>query len=124
MAIFRLIFKIKIFTSRLFKKFQHICIIKLIKRTMSERTVHCIKYKQDLPGLKSQPLPGELGKQIFENVSQNAWNEFIEFFKMVINEYRLDLTTPIADEVFKQKALEYFFSDELKMPEGYVPPKA
>jgi Fe-S cluster biosynthesis and repair protein YggX len=89
---------------------------------MSERIVHCIKYKQGLPGLKTQPIPGELGKLIFENVSQKAWDEFTEYFIMVINEYRLDLTTPIADEIFKQKAREFFFSNEIKMPEGYIPP--
>ncbi len=89
---------------------------------MSERMVKCIKLGQELPGLKSQPTPSELGKRVFENVSQKAWDEFVEYFKMVINEYRLDLTSPMADQVFEQKMQEYFFSDDLNMPEGYVPP--
>ncbi len=89
---------------------------------MSERTVNCVKFKQELPGLESQPMPGELGKMIFENVSKQAWNEFVEYFKMVINEYRLDLTNPIADQIFEQKAREYFFGDNISMPEGYIPP--
>jgi Fe-S cluster biosynthesis and repair protein YggX len=42
---------------------------------------------------------------------------------MVINEYRLDLTSPMADQVFEQKADEYFFSDNYRMPDGYVPEK-
>ncbi len=42
---------------------------------------------------------------------------------MVINEYRLDLTSPMADQIFEQKIEEYFFSDNLKMPEGYIPPE-
>jgi Fe-S cluster biosynthesis and repair protein YggX len=41
---------------------------------------------------------------------------------MIINEYRLDLTNPLADQIFQQKAEEYFFSDNAAMPEGYVPP--
>jgi Fe-S cluster biosynthesis and repair protein YggX len=90
---------------------------------MTERLVFCIKLKQELPGLKSPPTPSELGKKIFENVSQKAWEEFLEYFKMVINEYRLDLTSPIADQILEQKMQEYFFSDDLKMPEGFVPPK-
>lgn len=89
---------------------------------MSVRMVKCIKLGQELPGLKSPPSPSELGKKVYENVSEQAWKEFLEHFKMVINEYRLDLTSPLADQVFEQKMEEYFFSDEVKMPEGYVPP--
>jgi len=88
---------------------------------MSERIVKCIKLGADLPGLESPPLPNELGQRIFENVSKQAWAEFLENFKMVINEYRLDLTSPMADQVFEQKAEEYFFSENYRMPDGYVP---
>jgi Fe-S cluster biosynthesis and repair protein YggX len=69
-------------------------------------------------------MPGEIGKKIYEQVSQQAWNEFVEYFKMIINEYRLDLTNPLADQIFQQKAEEYFFSDNAAMPEGYVPPES
>jgi len=90
---------------------------------MAEKIIKCIKLGEELPGLKSPPIPNELGKKIYENVSQKAWNEFLEYFKMVINEYRLDLTSPMADQIFEQKIEEYFFSDNLKMPEGYIPPE-
>ena len=90
---------------------------------MSERIVKCIKLGQELPGLEEPPTPTELGKKVFENVSKQAWDEFMEYFKMVINEYRLDLTSPMADQIFEQKIEEYFFSDNSKMPEGYIPPK-
>lgn len=90
---------------------------------MSERLVNCIKLGAELPGLDAPPLPNELGKRIYENVSKDAWNEFLEHFKMVINEYRLDLTSPMADQVFEQKAEEFFFSDNYRMPEGYIPEK-
>ena len=90
---------------------------------MGERIVKCIKLGEELPGLKSPPTPSELGKKVFENVSQKAWDEFLEYFKMVINEYRLDLTSPMADQIFEQKMQEYFFSDDLRMPEGFVPPE-
>ena len=90
---------------------------------MSERMVKCIKLGQELPGLDSPPTPSELGKKVYENVSKQAWDEFVEYFKMVINEYRLDLTSPMADQIFEQKMNEYFFSDNPQMPEGYVPPQ-
>ena len=89
---------------------------------MSTRMVKCIKLGEELPGLSAPPSPTELGKKVYENVSEEAWKEFLEHFKMVINEYRLDLTSPMADQIFEQKMQEYFFGDEVVMPEGYVPP--
>jgi len=90
---------------------------------MSDRMVKCIKLGQELPGLDSPPTPSELGKKVYENVSKQAWDEFVEYFKMVINEYRLDLTSPVADQIFEQKMNEYFFSENPQMPEGYIPPE-
>ncbi len=90
---------------------------------MSARMVNCVKLGAQLPGLEAPPLPNELGRRIYENVSAEAWKEFLEHFKMVINEYRLDLTSPMADQIFEQKAEEYFFSDNYRMPEGYIPEK-
>ena len=90
---------------------------------MSQRIVKCIKLGQELPGLAAPPVPTDLGKKVYENVSQEAWNEFLEYFKMVINEYRLDLTSPMADQIFEQKIEEYFFSNNPRMPEGYIPPQ-
>ena len=37
------------------------------------RTVHCAKLKKDLPGLAYPPVPGELGKRIWANISKVAW---------------------------------------------------
>lgn len=90
---------------------------------MEERKVKCIKLNEMLTGLDSPPMPNELGKRIYDNVSKQAWKEFLEQFKMVVNEYRLDLTTPLADQVFGQKAEEYFFSESYNMPDGYIPEK-
>jgi Fe-S cluster biosynthesis and repair protein YggX len=88
---------------------------------MSVRMVKCIKLGQELPGLNSPPSPTELGRKVYENVSEQAWKEFLEHFKMVINEYRLDLTSPMVDQIFEQTMQEYFFGDEIIMPEGYIP---
>ena len=38
------------------------------------RMVHCVKLGKEAEGMKFPPLPNELGKRIFENVSQEAWN--------------------------------------------------
>ncbi len=37
-----------------------------------ERIVHCRKLKRDLPGLNREPYRNELGRRLYEEVSQNA----------------------------------------------------
>ncbi|MCC6220770.1 MAG: oxidative damage protection protein [Deltaproteobacteria bacterium] len=65
---------------------------------MSERVVICSRYGKELPGLESVPIEGELGREIFEKVSKEAWDEWNDHIMIrVINEYRLDL---IEDEQF------------------------
>ena len=42
------------------------------------RTVQCIKLGQEAEGLDFPPYPGELGKRIYENVSKQAWADWID----------------------------------------------
>lgn len=59
------------------------------------RTIKCIKYAQDLPGLAKPPFPGPLGKEIFEKVSAQAWSEWKDHMQIkVLNEYRLNMSDP------------------------------
>jgi len=57
------------------------------------RTVSCKKLGKDLPGLESVPFDGELGQEIFDNISAEAWKEWEDDMMIkVINEYRLNLS--------------------------------
>ena len=59
---------------------------------MSTRNVHCIKFGKEMPGLEKPPFPGELGKRIYDQVSQAAWSDWRENMQIkVINEYRLNM---------------------------------
>ena len=89
---------------------------------MSEHTVHCVKLKEDLPGLTSPPIPGPLGKKIQEQVSAQAWKMFEEHFIMVTNENRLDLMDDSTNQIFFDQIEEFLFQDSAKPPQGYVPP--
>ena len=86
------------------------------------RTVHCIKLHRDLPGLDRLPIPGKLGEKIYQNVSKQAFKMFAEHFKMIVNEYRLDLSSPATDKVYEEQLREYFFGEGMKLPDEYVPP--
>lgn len=70
---------------------------------MSERTVQCAKLGRELPGLDAPPFGGELGQEIFERVSADAWTMWADDMMIkVINEYRLNL----AEEEHYTKLLE------------------
>lgn len=90
---------------------------------MSEqRMVHCVKLKQDLPALDAPPIPGPLGKKIYEEVSAEAWKQFEAHFIMVTNENRLDLMDDSTNAIFFDQIDAFLFKDSAKPPEGYVPP--
>jgi len=52
--------------------------------------VFCVKLKKQLPGLDEPPFDTELGQKIYDNVSEEAWRQWTEFCKMILNEYRLN----------------------------------
>ena len=88
-----------------------------------QRIVHCIKLNKDLPGLKKAPLPGELGQKIFDNVSQQAFKMFLDYCRMIKNEYHLDLSSPNTDKIFEEQIKEYFFGGGGQLPDEFVPEK-
>jgi len=87
---------------------------------MAEHTVFCVKLKKELPGLDEPPFDTELGKKVYENVSRDAWHSWMEFCKMLLNEYRLN---PARKEDQEVKQMEqYFFGEGSALPAQYVPP--
>ncbi|HXR75214.1 MAG TPA: oxidative damage protection protein [Bryobacteraceae bacterium] len=87
------------------------------------RTVFCAKLKKELPGLDEAPFDGHpLGQRIYENVSKEAWTMWVDQMKMIMNEYRLNLGTPEAQEFLLQQMDAYFFGEGAVHPPGYVDP--
>lgn len=88
-----------------------------------QRLVQCVKLGRELPGVRYQPFRGELGRRIYQNVSQEAWQMWIEHSKMIVNEYRLDLTSEKAHEVLKEQCAAFFFGEgeQAAPPPDYVP---
>jgi Fe-S cluster biosynthesis and repair protein YggX len=87
----------------------------------SGRTVHCVKFQKDLPGLDAPPWPGELGQRIYENVSGQAWKLWEERMKMILNEYRLMPWQKEAQELIGKHMEDFFFGEGAALPPGYVP---
>ena len=89
----------------------------------SGRTVKCVKFGKELPGLDEPPWPGEVGQKIFENVSVEAWGMWKEHMKMVLNEFRLQPWQPEAQEIIEQQMDAFFFGEGAALPPDYVPPQ-
>ena len=88
------------------------------------RMVQCVKLGKELPGLKVAPLPNALGQKIFDNVSQEAWNGWLSYQTMLINENRLSLADARAREYIAGQMENYFFGEQVDGISGYTPPSA
>ncbi len=87
------------------------------------RMVQCVKLGREAEGLERPPYPGNLGQRIFDSVSKEAWQSWIKFQTMLVNENRLNLADAKARQFLAQQMENYFFGAEAQMPAGYVPPK-
>ena len=75
-----------------------------------------------LPGLDFAPYPGDLGKRIFENVSKQAWESWVNHQTMLINEYRLTPVDPKARKFLEEEMEKFFFGEGSDVPKEFVAP--
>jgi len=85
------------------------------------RMVHCAKLGKELPGVVYKPFDNELGQRIYDNISQEAWKMWLEHSKMLINEYRLDLTSEHGQKVWMTELERYFFGEGSQLPPEFKP---
>ena len=86
------------------------------------KKVHCQLLDQELDALTFQTYPGELGKRIFENISQQAWQQWLALQTMLINENRLSPINPEHRAYLEVEMEKYFFGEGSEKPQGYVAP--
>jgi len=87
------------------------------------RMVNCVVLKREAEGLARQMWPEELGKRIFDNVSKEAWQRWIEHQTMLINEYRLNALDPNARRFLSEEMEKYFFGEGSQKPGEFVAPE-
>ncbi len=88
------------------------------------RTVHCIKLQTEAEGLDFPPYPGPLGKMLYEQVSKQAWKEWLELQKRLVNENRLNLADQKARKYLEEQMQRHFFGGGADQATGFVPPAA
>ena len=85
--------------------------------------VQCVVLKREAEGLERIPYPGELGRRIYENVSKEAWAQWLKQQTMLINEYRLTPIEPKARKFLEGEMEKFFFGTGSAAPQGYQPPE-
>jgi Fe-S cluster biosynthesis and repair protein YggX len=86
------------------------------------RMVNCVKLGKEAEGLDFPPVPGELGKRIWEHVSKEAWAGWLRHQTMLVNENRLNLADVRARKYLLQQMEKHFFGEGADVAQGYVPP--
>lgn len=86
------------------------------------RMVNCVRLGREAEGLAYAPWPGELGKRIYDNVSKQAWAEWVARQTMLINENRLSPLEPKARAFLETEMRKFLFEGGSEAPAGYVPP--
>lgn len=86
------------------------------------RMVNCIKLGREAEGLDFPPYPGPLGQRIYENVSKEAWQQWIKLQTMIINENRLSLVEAKHRKYLAEQVEKHFFGSGADGVQGYVPP--
>ena len=89
---------------------------------MSDRTVFCIKLQKELPGLPKPPFKNDLGKQIYEQVSAEAWEQWRKDSPKYINTYRIVLATPEGQAQMNDLCSKYFGLKEGELPQTAFTP--
>ena len=86
------------------------------------RMVNCIKLGHEAEGMDFPPMPGELGKKLYESVSKEAWAQWLRMQTMIINENRLNLADAQHRKYLTDQVHKHFFGDGADLVVGFVPP--
>lgn len=86
------------------------------------RMVQCAKLKREAQGLDYPPYPGDLGVKIWQSISKEAWEQWIDIQTRLVNENRLNLADARARKYLAEQMQQFLFEDIDIEAQGYVPP--
>lgn len=95
----------------------------IISMINMSKQVFCNKLNQTLDALDSPPFPGPLGEKIYDRISKQAWQAWLQHQTMLINEYRLSLIDPKSRLFLQEEMEKYFFGEGSEPPPGFLAEK-
>jgi Fe-S cluster biosynthesis and repair protein YggX len=85
------------------------------------RKVQCLFLKREAEGLDYLPYPGVFGKRIYDNISKEAWAQWVAHQTMLINENRLTPIEPKARAFLVAEMEKFLFGSGSEKPKDFVP---
>ena len=75
------------------------------------RSVFCEKLQRQTEGLDRPPWPGELGQRIYEHIGREAWQQWLDYQTMLINENRLSPRDPDTRKFLAAEMQRFLFGE-------------
>lgn len=85
------------------------------------RMVNCVLLKREAEGLERPTYPGDLGQRVFDNVSQEAWKQWLGHQTILMNEYRLSPINPKDRKFLEEEMDKFFFGEGASAVDNFTP---
>jgi Fe-S cluster biosynthesis and repair protein YggX len=85
------------------------------------RMVNCIKLGKEAEGLDMLTYPGDLGQKIYDNISKEAWQGWVNHQTMLLNEYRLSPINPKDRKFLEEEMEKFLLGDGSSSVDNFVP---
>jgi len=85
------------------------------------RMVNCVKLGKEAEGLDMLTYPGDLGQRIFDGISKEAWQSWVNHQTMLMNEYRLSPINPKDRKFLEEEMEKFLFGDGPSAVDNFVP---
>ncbi|HIP95219.1 MAG TPA: oxidative damage protection protein [Leucothrix sp.] len=85
------------------------------------RMVNCVKLGKEAEGLDMLTYPGDLGQRIFDGISKEAWQAWVNHQTMLLNEYRLSPINPKDRKFLEEEMEKFLFGDGSTAVDNFVP---
>ncbi|MBH3108990.1 oxidative damage protection protein [Serratia ureilytica] len=86
------------------------------------RTIFCTFLQCDAEGQDFQLYPGDVGKRIYNEISKEAWGEWMKKQTMLINEKKLNMMNVDDRKLLEEEMIKFLFEGHDVHIEGYTPP--
>ena len=86
------------------------------------RTIFCTFLQRDAEGQDFQLYPGDVGKRIYNEISKEAWGEWMKKQTMLINEKKLNMMNVDDRKLLEEEMIKFLFEGHDVHIEGYPPP--
>lgn len=87
------------------------------------RTIFCTFLKKEAIGQDFQIYPRDIGRRIYDDISQEAWSLWLNKQTMLINEKKLSMIHHEDRALLEREMIQFLFEGKDVHVSGYIPPK-